>query len=69
METVKGSVGEGLRRELSEKQYAEFEEWGLDPTEIQDITNTPWADFEARVGVSRGDVGGSTLGPIERTWC
>jgi hypothetical protein len=49
METVKGAVRDGLRRDLSDEQYAEFEEWGLDPTEIQEITNTPWADFDRLV--------------------
>ncbi len=49
LETVKGTVREGLRRELNDTQYAEFEAWGLDPTEIQDVTNTPWADFEQLV--------------------
>ena len=45
IEVAKNKVREAFRREFTDKQYAEFEKWGLDPTEIQEIENSPWADI------------------------
>lgn len=48
-ETAKAAVREGLKRTLTEKQYATFVAWRLDPTEIQGIAGSPWKGIEPRV--------------------
>lgn len=48
-ETLKGGVREGLRRTLSDEQFAAFMAWRLDPTEIQGIQGSPWKGIEPRV--------------------
>jgi len=49
IEVIKNNAREAFRSEFTEEQYAEFESWGVDPTEIKDIENNPWADLEERV--------------------
>ena len=49
IESAKNEVREAFRSELTEEQYAEFEDWRMDPTEIQEIEDSPWADFEDRI--------------------
>ena len=49
IEVIKNNTRSAFRSELTEKQYAEFESWGVDPTEIKEIENSPWADLEERV--------------------
>lgn len=49
VEAVKASVDASFRRELSDDQYSEYKDWAIDPTEIQAIEDSPWADFEERV--------------------
>lgn len=49
LEAAKNDVRDAFRRELGDEQYAEFEDWKMDPTEIQDIPDSPWNDIEERV--------------------
>ncbi len=49
IEVVKNNTRSAFRNELTEEQYAEFESWGVDPTDIKEIDNNPWADIEERV--------------------
>ncbi len=49
IETVKNNVRDVFRSEFTEEQYAKFESWGVDPTEIKELNDNPWADFEERV--------------------
>ena len=50
LEAAEGSVRDAFRRELNDDQYAEFEDWGVDPTEVQGIAESPWRDIKDRVG-------------------
>jgi hypothetical protein len=50
VEAAKNNVRAAFRREFTEEQYAEFEGWGVDPVEIKEIEDSPWSDFEERVG-------------------
>lgn len=45
IEAAKGKVRDGFRMVFTEEQYAEFEKWELDPTEIKEIANSPWVDI------------------------
>ncbi len=49
IEVIKNNTRSAFRNELTEEQYAEFESWGVDPTDIKEIDNSPWADLEERV--------------------
>ncbi len=49
IEAAKNNVRSAFRSKFSDKQYAEFESWGVDPTEIKEIDDNPWADIEKRV--------------------
>ena len=49
IEVIKNNTRSAFRNEFTEKQYAEFESWGVDPTDIKEIENSPWADLEERV--------------------
>ena len=41
IEVIKNNTRSAFRNELTEKQYAEFESWGVDPTDIKEIENSP----------------------------
>ena len=41
IEAIKTRLRETFRRDWSAEQYAEFEAWGVDPTEIQGIPGSP----------------------------
>jgi hypothetical protein len=41
IEAVKGRMRATFKREWSEAQYAEFEAWGVDPTEVQNVPESP----------------------------
>ncbi len=49
IEETKNDVRTALRRELNTKQYAEFESWRMDPTEVKEIEGSPWDDLEERI--------------------
>lgn len=49
IEVIKNNTRSAFRNEFTEEQYAKFESWGVDPTEIKEIEDSPWADLEARV--------------------
>ena len=56
-EGAKTHLRETLRRELSEEQYALFEAWEMDPSEIEDVPGSPWKDVELRVRERAKDLG------------
>jgi len=41
IESVKSRMRQVFKRDWSEEQYKEFESWGVDPTEIQKVPNSP----------------------------
>jgi hypothetical protein len=41
IEAVKGSMRASFERDWSKEQYREFLEWGVDPTEIQGVRDSP----------------------------
>ena len=49
IEAVKGTVRAAFKRDWSAKQYAAFEAWQMDPTEIQGIEGSAYKRVEARV--------------------
>jgi len=56
-EAVKDTVRAAFRRELTESQYALFEAWQMDPTEIREVEGSPWKDLERRVLDRARDLG------------
>jgi hypothetical protein len=48
-EALKARLREEFRRAWSPKQYAAFEAWQMDPTEVKGIPGSPWTEVEARV--------------------
>lgn len=57
IEGVKGSLKETLRRNWSKEQYATFEAWQMDPTEVKEIEGSPWKEIEGRVIERARDLG------------
>lgn len=49
VESVKSSVRATFRRDWTKEQYARFEAWEMDPTEIKEIEYSPWKTVERRV--------------------
>ena len=49
IEGIKSDVRSALRQDLSREQYDEFRAWELDPNMIEDLDDSPWADFNERV--------------------
>ncbi|MHC4136874.1 MAG: hypothetical protein ACYS0K_18100 [Planctomycetota bacterium] len=49
IESVKTAMRATFKRDWSEAQYQEFEEWGVDPTEIQKVPGSPNELLEKRV--------------------
>ena len=41
IESIKGEMREQFRKAWSKKQYRMYEQWQLDPSEIQNVKNTP----------------------------
>ena len=41
IESVKNRMRETFKRDWSEAQYREFEQWGVDPTEIEKVPDSP----------------------------
>lgn len=56
-EASKTRLRDALRRELSEEQYGLFEQWQMDPSEVEDIPGSPWKDIEQRVIQRAKDLG------------
>lgn len=48
-EAVKARLRASFQRAFNSRQYATFETWRMDPTEIKDIPGSPWKDLEGRV--------------------
>jgi hypothetical protein len=49
IESVKNGMRTSFKREWSEAQYREFEEWGVDPTEVQEVPGSPNEALEKRI--------------------
>jgi len=49
IESVKNEMRATFRRQWSAAQYKEFEEWGVDPTEIEKVPGSPNAELWKRV--------------------
>ena len=62
LEAVKTRLRASLKRDLDEKQYATFEAWQMDPTEIQEIEGSPWKEIETRVIERARDLGAEIPG-------
>jgi hypothetical protein len=48
-EAVKATLRQGFQREWRPEQYKRFEEWKMDPTEVQGIEGSPWKEVERLV--------------------
>ena len=57
IETVKGGLRQSFKSNFDEKQYATFETWRMDPSEVQDIPGSPWEDLEVRIVGRARDLG------------
>jgi hypothetical protein len=49
IEGIKDSLRQTFQRNWTEKQYATFETWQMDPTEVKDVPGSPWKDVERQV--------------------
>jgi hypothetical protein len=49
IESVKTAMRTTFKRDWSEAQYKEFEEWGVDPTEIKNVPGSPQKALEKRI--------------------
>ena len=59
IEAVKQSMRETFKRDWTRDQYLEFEAWGVDPTEIQDVPGSPNKELEARIRERVRELGGT----------
>lgn len=57
IESVKNGMRESFKREWTEKQYREFEQWGVDPTEIQKVPGSPNDELWKRVSERARELG------------
>lgn len=57
IDAVKSNLRATFKRDWSAEQYKEFEAWGVDPTEIQDVPGSPNAALEGRIGERARDFG------------
>ena len=48
-EGVKHQLRESFKRAWKPEQYATFEQWRMDPTEVQGVPGSPWKQIESRV--------------------
>ena len=65
-EAIKARLRDAFRRALDEKQYAAFEAWQMDPTEIQEIPGSPWKELERRIVERARDLGARIPQPAGR---
>ncbi len=49
IESVKNAMRATFKRSWTAAQYKEFEEWGVDPTEVKDVPGSPNKELERRV--------------------
>ncbi len=49
IESVKQRVRDNFKRNWSERQYANFQTWQMDPTEVQGIEGSPWTTLGKRM--------------------
>ncbi len=49
IESIKTSMRTTFKRDWSKAQFKEFEEWGVDPTEIQNVPNSPNTELFRRI--------------------
>jgi len=49
LESVKTAMRTDFRREWTKEQYREFEEWKVDPTEIQNVADSPNVELMKRI--------------------
>lgn len=61
-EAVKDTVRTTFRREFSAPQYSKFEEWKMDPTEVQGIDGSPWTGLQERIIDRARDMGAEIPG-------
>ena len=48
-EAAKAKLRETFKRTMSPKQYATFEAWQMDPSEVQGVPGSPWKELEGRI--------------------
>ena len=56
-ERAKEQLRRTLRQELTEEQHALYESWQMDPSEVQDVPNSPWKDLQGRIVERAKDLG------------
>ncbi len=57
-ESFKKTLRQTFKREWSAPQYKRFEEWKMDPTEVQGIENSPWKEVEQLMRERVRELGG-----------
>ena len=57
IESVKNDMRASFKREWSDEQYREFEEWRVDPSEIQNVEGSPNAALMRRVYARARELG------------
>lgn len=48
-EAMKDRLRARFKRTMNERQYATFEAWQMDPSEVQGVPGSPWKQLEGRV--------------------
>ena len=61
-EAVKSRLRESFQRDWSKQQYATFEEWKMDPTEVQGVENSAWSDLQEVIVARARELGAETPG-------
>lgn len=48
-EAIKTTVREAFRADFSDAQFERFQAWQMDPTEVQGVEGSAWADLQQRI--------------------
>ena len=62
-EAVKSRLRSVFQRTMTPKQYATFEAWRMDPTEVKGVPGSPWKELEGRVRERARVLGAGSDGP------
>ena len=49
IEAVRNGINATFKREWSKEQFREFQEWGVNPTEIENVPGSPYAELGKRI--------------------
>jgi hypothetical protein len=66
IEAVKQTMRATFKREWSPEQFREFHEWGVDPTEVQEVPGSPNKQLEQRIVARARELGAEIPDDDER---